>query len=234
MTFTERTTIAEIAAALPSSVSVFQRHGIDFCCGGKKAIGDVCRERGLQFETVAGEVQTAAAGQIALDRDWAREALVTLIGHILTMYHEPLRAELPRLQAMATKVAKVHGDTDARLIRVSGVVAELSADLLAHMWKEERVLFPAIDALDAGAGAPLRIDAPIRVMEHEHDRAGALLAELRELTEGYEPPPWGCATLRALYHGLAELEGTMHVHVHLENNLLFPRALRLVDARVSA
>ncbi len=234
MTITERTTIAEIAAALPSSVRVFQRHGIDFCCGGKKPFGDVCRERGLRFETVAGEVQTAAAGQVPSDRDWRREALGTLISHILTTYHEPLRAERPRLEAMATKVAQVHGEKDARLIRVSTVVAELSADLLAHMWKEERVLFPAIDALAAGAGAPLRIDAPISVMEHEHDRAGALLAELRELTEGYEPPAWGCATVRALYHGLSELEAAMHIHVHLENNVLFPRALRLVDARVSA
>ena len=234
MTITDKTTIAEIAAALPSSVRVFQRHGIDFCCGGKRPLGDVCRERGLQFETIAGEVRTAAAGQIAPDRDWASEALGTLTGHIIETYHEPLREELPRLQAMATKVARVHGDKDPRLTRVSTTVAELSADLQAHMSKEERVLFPAIDALERGGSAPMRIDAPISVMQHEHDRAGTLLAELRELTDGYAPPEWACATVRALFHGLSELEADMHVHVHLENNVLFPRALRLVGARVGA
>jgi regulator of cell morphogenesis and NO signaling len=234
MTITEKTTIAEIAAALPSSVRVFQRHDIDFCCGGKKPIGDVCRERGLRFETIAGEVQAAVAGQSAPDRDWTREALSTLIRHILTTYHEPLRKELPRLGAMAAKVAAVHGEKDPRLTRVSTAVSELSADLHAHMVKEELVLFPVIEALEAGVGSPLRVDSPISVMEHEHDHAGALLSELRDITSGYEPPAWGCSTLRALYHGLSELEAAMHVHVHLENNVLFPRALRLGDASVGA
>ena len=232
MTITENTTIAEIATALPSSVRVFHRHGIDFCCGGKRRLGDVCRERGLQFVTLAGEVQAAAAGHAATNEDWPRESFGRLISHILATYHDPLREELPRLQAMATKVATVHGDMDPRLTRVSAIVADLSADLHAHMLKEELVLFPAINELAAGVSARVRIDAPIHVMEHEHDRAGALLAELRELTEGYEPPAWGCATLRALFHGLSELEAAMHVHVHLENNVLFPRALQLVESRV--
>jgi regulator of cell morphogenesis and NO signaling len=234
MTITENTTIGEIATALPSSVRVFHRHGIDFCCGGKKQIGDVCRERGLQFVSIAGEVEATAASHAAPDRDWARESLDSLVGYILATYHEPLREELPRLQAMAKKVAAVHGDMDPRLTRVSAIVADLSADLHAHMLKEELVLFPAIKALDAGATTPVRIDAPIHVMEHEHDRAGALLAELRELTDGFAPPAWGCATLRALFHGLSELEASMHVHVHLENNVLFPRALRLVDGHAGA
>jgi regulator of cell morphogenesis and NO signaling len=159
MTITESTLIAEIAAALPSSVRVFQRHGIDFCCGGKKPIGDVCRERGLQFESIAGEVQTEAARPVTSDRQWSREALGALIGHILATYHEPLREELPRLQAMAAKVAAVHGSKDPRLGRVSDLVKDLSADLHAHMQKEEWVLFPAIEALEAGIAPPLRIDA---------------------------------------------------------------------------
>ena len=228
MTITENTTIAEIATALPSSVRVFHRHGIDFCCGGKRRFGDVCRERGLQFTAIAGEVQTAAASRAETDQDWAHAPLGRLIGHILATYHEPLREELPRLQAMAAKVATVHGDMDQRLTGVSSIVAELSADLYAHMFKEEQVLFPAIREIE-DASARVGIEAPIRVMEHEHDRAGELLAELRELTDGYEPPAWGCATLRALFHGLSELEAAMHVHVHLENNVLFPRALRLVE-----
>jgi regulator of cell morphogenesis and NO signaling len=183
---------------------------------------------------IAGEVQAAAASQAAIDQDWTHESLGRLISHILATYHEPLREELPRLQAMATKVAAVHGDMDPRLRRVSAFVADLSADLHHHMLKEELVLFPAINELVAGVSARVRIDAPIHVMEHEHDRAGALLSELRNLTDGYEPPAWGCATLRALFHGLSELEATMHVHVHLENNVLFPRALRLVGGHAGA
>lgn len=234
MTITETTTIGEIAAALPSSVPVFQRHNIDFCCGGKRAIGDLCRDRGLTLNAIAGEIEAAAANRPASDRDWSQEALGTLIGHILVAYHAPLREELPRLESMAAKVAAVHGAKEPRLTRVAAIVTELSADLHAHMQKEEAVLFPAIEALEADTGVSLGIDAPIRVMEHEHDRAGALIEDLRERTAGYDPPKWACATLRALYHGLAEFESAMHVHVHLENNVLFPRALHLMDARARA
>jgi regulator of cell morphogenesis and NO signaling len=233
MTITEETTIADIAAALPSSVRVFQRHRIDFCCGGRKPIGQVCRERDLMFDSVAAEIERAAE-RPSSDRDWSGEPLGTLIGHIVATFHGPLREELPRLEAMAAKVAKVHGGREPRLIRVAAIVAELSADLQAHMQKEELVLFPAIEMLAAGAGAPLHIDAPIEVMEHEHDHAGALIAALRETTGEYNPAEWACATMRALYHGLEELEGAMHVHVHLENNVLFPRARRLAGARIGA
>jgi regulator of cell morphogenesis and NO signaling len=234
MTITDTTTIGEIAAALPSSVPVFQRHKIDFCCGGKRAIGDLCRDRGLSLNRIASEIEAAAASRPASDRDWSQEALGTLIGHILATYHAPLREELPRLESMAAKVAAVHGGQEPQLTRVAAIVTELSADLHAHMRKEEAVLFPAVEALEADTAVAVRIDAPISAMEHEHDRAGALIEELRERTRGYDPPEWACATVRALYHGLAEFESAMHVHVHLENNVLFPRALRLVDARIGA
>jgi regulator of cell morphogenesis and NO signaling len=235
MTITETTTIGDIASALPSSVRVFQRHGIDFCCGGKKSIGTVCRERGLNFAEIAGAIEASNETLEPGTRDWSREPLRTLIRHILTAYHQPLHEELPRLQEMASKVARVHGGTAPSLTRLESVVTELSADLLAHMRKEEMVLFPAIDALEADAARrPFPIAAPIAVMEDEHDRAGALLTELRSLTGGYDVPEWGCATMRALYDGLAELEAAMHVHVHLENNVLFPRALGLFGQRVNA
>ena len=225
MTITEKTRIADIASALPSSVRVFQRHGIDFCCGGKRPIGTVCEERGLSFTELAGAIE-ASRESVDETRDWLREPLSALTEHIVTAYHQPLREEVPRLQAMATRVARVHGDKAPYLARIEAIVAELSTDLLAHMSKEELVLFPAIRASEVNGGQPSRIAAPIAVMEHEHDHAGALLAELRSLTDGYQVPEWGCATVRALYHGLAELEASMHVHVHLENNLLFPRALQ--------
>jgi regulator of cell morphogenesis and NO signaling len=127
---------------------------------------------------------------------------------------------------MATKVSRVHGAKAPHLARLETIVSELSAELGSHMRKEEMVLFPAIRTIEAGQGCPpFPIAAPIGVMEDEHDRAGAFLSELRTITDGYVVLEWACQTFRALYHGLSELESTMQVHVHLENNVLFPRAL---------
>lgn len=230
MQITDTTTIADVAGAIPSSIRVFQRHGIDFCCGGRKPLADVCRERNLSLPDVVREIDEARAAPERGDRDWAREPLDALIRHIVSAYHDPLRAELPRLADMAAKVARVHGAKAPELARLEAIVVELTADLLSHMRKEEMVLFPAIDGIERGTPAAIPISAPIAVMDQEHDHAGALLAELREITGGYVPPGWGCATCRALYSGLEALEAQMHVHVHLENNILFPRALARAGA----
>ena len=229
MTITETTTIADIASELPTSVRVFQRHGIDFCCGGQKPIGVVCREHGLDFVEFTRAIEASRNTADSDTRNWSREPLSTLTSYIVTVYHQPLREELPRLKAMAERVARVHGGKALYLARLEAIVAELCADLLTHMRKEEMVLFPAIEELTRGAtGRWFPIDTPIAVMEHEHDHAGSLLEEMRVITAGYHVPEWACATTRALYQGLAELESAMHVHVHLENNVLFPRALDLM------
>jgi len=229
MTITETTTIADIASELPTSVRVFQRHGIDFCCGGQKPIGVVCREHGLDFVEFTRAIEASRNTADSDTRDWSREPLSTLTSYIVTVYHQPLREELPRLKAMAERVARVQGGKALYLERLEAIVAELCADLLTHMRKEEMVLFPAIEELTRGAtGRWFPIDTPIAVMEHEHDHAGSLLEEMRVITAGYHVPEWACATTRALYQGLAELESAMHVHVHLENNVLLPRALDLM------
>lgn len=230
MNITKDTTVAEIAAALPSSVRVFERHHIDFCCGGKQPLGDACRDHGLALDTIADEIAASTQKPADSGENWGKAPLAALTAHIVRTYHDALREELPRLETMAVKVAQAHGRKDARLERIAEIVDALSDDLQSHMRKEELVLFPAIDALEARGQASMRIDAPIAAMEHDHDHAGELLAELRWLTSGWQPPQWGCATLRALYAGLSELEAAMHLHVHLENNVLFPRALRLLGA----
>ena len=224
MTITELTSLGDIAAAIPSSVRLFQRHGIDFCCGGKRTLSAVCTERGLSFAATVAAIE-AAASTATDERDWAHEPLGALIEHIVATYHDPLREELPRLQEMAARVTQVHGRKAVHLTRMLEIIDVLSADLLAHMRKEEIVLFPAIRAIDHGRGDAAWIAAPVSAMEHEHDWAGALLDDLREMTGDYTLPDWACATMRALYQGLEELERAMHVHVHLENNVLFPRAL---------
>ena len=226
MTITEQTPIGEIAAAVPSSVRVFQRHGIDFCCGGKRPLSAVCAEQGLSFAGIVDTINASVA-PAADNRDWTKAPLGELVDSILVTYHDPLREELPRLEELAARVVHVHGDKAPYLTRVHEILGELSADLHNHMRKEELVLFPALRALDEGRSRYTDwLAAPIAVMEHEHDRAGALLAELRRLTGNYVAPDWACATFRALFAGLDELEASMHVHVHLENNVLFPRALK--------
>jgi regulator of cell morphogenesis and NO signaling len=227
MTITEHTTIAEIAAGVPSSVRVFQRHGIDFCCGGKQPLRTACEAHHVPVAEVVSAIETSAATR-SDDVDWTREPLHALIDHIVATYHEPLREELPRLEAMAARVARVHGSKAPSLTRLAALVTALSADLRAHMAKEEIVLFPAIRGIERGPDRPaVSLAVPLLVLEDEHDRAGAMLADLRATADGYVPPAWACATFRALYQGLSELESTMHIHVHLENNVLFPRALRL-------
>jgi regulator of cell morphogenesis and NO signaling len=228
MTITEATTVAEIAAALPSSVRVFQRHGIDFCCGGQTPLGVACEEHGLSFAQISSAIEASAAEPAGETRDWNREPLQGLIDHIVGTYHDSLREELPRLESMAARVSRVHGAKAQHLARLEAIVAELSTDLRAHMHEEEMALFPAIRSIELGSGG-VPISAPITVMVHEHDHAGALLSELRALTDGYAVPQWACETFRALYHGLGQLESAMHVHVHLENNVLFLRALASIE-----
>ena len=230
MSINETRTVAEIAAEYPASVRIFQHYGIDFCCGGKRAVREACEEHGLSFE----EVENAIASAIDTpeqSRDWTHAPLRELTEHIVSTYHDALRDELPKLEQMAAKAAMVHGGKSRNLARIQTALGELSTELNQHMWKEEMILFRAIRAIEAGmVGAGMGLSAPISVMEQEHDHAGRLLAELRQLTDDYVVPEWGCATIRALYEGLAELEASMHVHVHLENNVLFPRALQLAAA----
>ena len=229
MTITESTTVADIASSYPSSVRVFQRHGIDFCCGGKTSLALACQKRGVPVADLVRAIEASARNTGPDDRDWNVAPLHALIDHIVTTYHDPLREELPRLEAMAAKVSRVHGAKAAHLARVETIVSELSADLRSHLRKEEMVLFPSIRTIERGQGLlSLSLAAPIDAMEAEHDRAGVLLAELRTITEDYVAPAWACETFRALYHGLSELESAMHVHVHLENNILFPRTLAVI------
>jgi regulator of cell morphogenesis and NO signaling len=230
MTITESTTISDIAAAVPSSTRVFQQHSIDFCCGGKRTIGEVCRVLGVPFAELASAIEISASHPAADERDWMRQPLHALIDHIVATYHDRLREDLPRIEMLASKVLNAHGLKVPFLARLEDIVGELSADLNDHMRKEETVLFPAIRAAESGErGHAMWFSGPITVMEQEHDRAGALLAELRHITSGYRRGEWACQSVRALYLELEELERSMHLHVHLENNVLFPRALKLAQ-----
>ena len=213
--------VGQLASEFPLATRVFARHGIDFCCGGGAPLQQVCDRRGLDVERILDEIRMEVATTEDPATRWDQEPLPALIDHILTAYHAPLREELPRLEAMARKVHQVHGEKDPqRLAELARVVATLRGELEEHMEKEEQVLFPIIRE---GHGA--HAGCPVAAMEHEHDTAAVALRRLRKLTDDYQVPAGACTTWRALWHGLEALEESTHRHIHLENNILFPRAL---------
>lgn len=217
---TQDTPVGEIAAAAPLATRVFARYGIDFCCGGGVPLSTACTRKSVSVDSVLDEIRSEVDPAESGARSWNDAPLDELIDHILLNYHRPLDEELPRIDAMAAKVLAVHGDKDPRLAGIREAFAALKAELEPHMMKEEQILFPMIRQ---GGGAMAH--GPIHVMQHEHEEAGALLARLRELTDEYQVPNGACNTWTALWHALADLERSLHEHIHLENNILFPRAL---------
>lgn len=222
-------TVGQLVAERPGRSRVFERFDIDYCCGGKKPLEQVCREKGLDLETVASALAAQDAKGIDRDAiDWTTAPLGALADHIVAVHHEYLRQELPRLAGLVAKIADVHGKGHPELLEVRAVFNGLKEELEAHTDKEEQVLFPMIKQLETASEQPQfhcgSVNNPIRVMELEHDDAGAALERLRALTGDYEPPAEACNTYRATLAGLAELEANMHQHVHKENNILFPRA----------
>jgi regulator of cell morphogenesis and NO signaling len=231
MTIAPSAHVADIVTEAPGTIAVFQRHEIEFCCGGHIPLEVVCENEGLDVHALIAEL-VAAAQPFAESGDWAATTLTELIAHIQAAYHQPLYQELPRLRAMLTKVVQRHGDRmPETLLPLQAAFAGLERDLTQHMTKEDGILFPAIVRFEATPDltltGPHPLVGPITVMEHEHDHAGESLTAIRSLTGGYEPPDGACPTFRGLYHGLRELEHRMHSHVHLENDILFPKALRL-------
>lgn len=232
MTFTPETTVAEVVVSTPTTIPLFQKHQIDFCCGGRASLATACHARGLDVETVLGELR-ALADPALVEASWANASLGSLIAHIQRRFHEPLRAELPRLAEMLEKVTIRHGDRLGGTIQpLRRAFTRLQMELLAHMAQEEDVLFPFVVALETGviASMPSAADGMASLMtgmEHVHVEAASLLMLMRDLTDGYRPPTWAGPSIKELYRDLGQFESEMQVHVHLENNVLFPGTERL-------
>jgi regulator of cell morphogenesis and NO signaling len=230
----EDPTLAELVTANPASARVLESFGLDYCCGGRRALSDASAEAGVDPSAVLDAI---AAADAAPAPGWAELGPAALVDHLEATHHAYLHAELPRLDALSAKVLGVHGARHQELVDVRTTFEALRDDLEPHLAKEERILFPMIRELAAAAEAPEfhcgSLQNPIRMMELEHDRAGDLLAALRSITGGYEPPADACASYQALYAGLAQLEADTHLHVHKENNLLFPAVVAL-EAEVAA
>ncbi len=226
-------TIADMVRDQPLRANVFERHQIDYCCNGKRSLEEVCAERGMDPEQLRAELDAAPGEKEG--RDFAAMALADLADHIVARHHAYLRTNLPSIAQKAQRVVEVHGRHYAFLAELEHVFQGLFSELTQHMMKEEMVLFPLIGRMERaeqeGQAPPSApggsVQNPIRMMEHEHDDAGRDLKTMRELTSNFEAPAAACNTFRALYAQLEDLERDLHTHIHLENNILFPRAAEL-------
>jgi regulator of cell morphogenesis and NO signaling len=220
------TPVATLVVDRPSRARIFERLGIDYCCGGDHSLAEAARKNDLDPETVVQMLDAVADASSSVDStDWTGAPLESLIDHIESTHHDYLRRALPRLEALLTRVTQAHGGQYAWLRPALETFLSLKDDLEAHMEREEEQVFPSIRRL-AGQGSE-DVDDGIEQMIDEHDEAGAALDQLRELTDDYTPPEDACPRFRAALDGLHELESDMHRHVHKENNLLFPRARSL-------
>ena len=237
MTTLTTKTVRELATENPAATRVFETLGIDYCCGGHQSLEEACRNANLSIDQVLDSLemaeQTARATQTA--RDWNQEPLSELIAHIKNTHHKFTREEVIRLSALLDKVGKVHGKNHPEVLHIGAVFAELSQELTTHLMKEEMVLFPYITRLEEAVienepvvPAPFgSVQNPVAMMEHEHDSAGNALRAMRKASSGYSAPEEACFSYRTLYSALAAFEADLHQHIHLENNILFPRAIAM-------
>jgi regulator of cell morphogenesis and NO signaling len=230
--------VRDIALQQPTSIRVFEHFGIDYCCGGRKPLAEACAASNLEVDAVLAALELAANGATPLTEDWSQASLEKLSAHIVATHHAYVKREMPRLTVLAQKVVDRHGDTHAELPVVQTRLAQLDDELTQHFAKEEAVLFPYIVAFErsavAGSAKPHScfgtVANPIAMMTEEHDAAGVLLAEIRQLSHQFTPPVGACPTYHAFYDGLNEFEHDLHQHIHLENNILFPRTINLEAA----
>ncbi len=222
------TALGDLVSTNPAAARVLDAHDLDYCCGGQRTLEEACSAAGIDASAILDEIDGLGDSKPA---DWASMGPTELIDHLESTHHAYLNTELPRLSALAAKVESAHADRRPELADVRATYETLRADLEPHLMKEEQVLFPMVRELEVADDTPTfhcgSLRNPIGMMGFEHDRAGDLLGRLHELTGGYTVPDDACASYQAFYGGLADLERDTHLHIHKENNVLFPAVLEL-------
>jgi len=230
-------TVGQMAARHPQSARVFETHGIDYCCGGKRSLREACEKLGLDLEMIRADLAEALrAAPLARETDWERATIAELIDHIQTDHHGFIRMEKPRLIALAHKVARVHGSRHPELEALAATVDDVFLELDPHLEKEERALFPAFRKwAQAAPGTPpdAAFAKHLKGLEEEHAGIGKMLETIQELTSGFQPPEDACNSYLALFHGLERLNADLHEHIHEENNILHARMARAVSAPIA-
>jgi len=229
-------TVAQIAIENPNAAREFEKLGIDYCCGGQKTLDEACAAARLSVGEVLARLKETSSGAADTGtQDFSRLSLGDLIAHIKSTHHVFVRQECPRIEELAAKVVSKHAQNHPELRQVQEIFSALASELSLHLMKEEQILFPYVVRMEecalAGEAAPPAMFGtvvnPIGMMEREHDGAGEALRSLRSVSKNYAVPDDACASYRTLYHALEGFESDLHEHIHLENNILFPRAIAL-------
>ena len=220
----------------PQTIPVFEKFGIDYCCGGNRPLDEACAAANLNLGQVLQALETALAQPVRpSDRELRSGSLAELIAHIVRTHHVFVRTQVPEIQSLIEKVYTKHGANHPELATIRNVYRGLGEELMAHLMKEENILFPYIERMEESViqHEPIlpppfgTVANPVRMMEHEHDNAGIALRSLRETSQNFTPPPDACTSFRALYTAIENFEKDLHQHIHLENNVLFPKALEM-------
>lgn len=236
MTVAISKTVREYAIETPQTIPVFEKLGIDFCCGGNRPLEEACAAANVNVGEVQKALEKALAQPVRpTDRELRAGSLGELISHIVKTHHAYVRSQTPEIERLLEKVYSKHGEKHPELAHIRTVFRGLGQELMMHMMKEENILFPYIERMEEAVvqGDPIlpppfgSVANPVRMMEHEHDDAGVALKALRETSQGYAPPADACVSFQALYTALENFEKDLHQHIHLENNVLFPRAVQM-------
>jgi len=234
-------TVREFAVENIAATQIFERFGIDYCCGGGQSLEQACEKARIPVDRILDELEMAEETERAAAQmhDWSHEPLSELIVHIKRTHHKYTREETSRIALLLQKVCSVHGKNHPELLEIRETFAGLAQELTTHLMKEEMVLFPYIERMEEAVierepvlPAPFgSVRNPVAMMEHEHDSAGDALRAIRKASGDFAPPADACISYQTLYKALAAFEADLHQHIHLENNILFPRAIAMEPAR---
>jgi len=240
MTLTTTKTVREYAIETPQTIPVFEKLGIDYCCGGNRPLDEACAAANVDLEDVLRSLEMAIAQPSPPnERELQSGTLAELISYIVRTHHVFVRTRIPEIQELIEKVNTKHGANHAELVKIRTVFRGLGDELMTHLMKEENILFPYIERMEESVvqREPIlpppfgTVANPVRMMEHEHDNAGIALKILREASQNFTPPADACTSYRALYTALEEFEKDLHQHIHLENNVLFPQAVEMESGK---
>ncbi len=241
MTISSTMKVREAALELPYATRVFEKLKIDYCCGGDKPLGEACATAGVEVANLERLLEEAGRAEVQGkgSPDFQKATLTELVGHILDKHHVYTKEEMTRLERLIDKVISAHGENHPELRSLGGLFQQICADLRPHMLKEEQILFPYIVEMERSAVenrlAPFApfgtVKNPVRMMMMEHETVGDLLLEVRALSSNYTVPRDGCISYQTLYRALEAFEKDLHQHIHLENNILFPRAIEMEGNR---
>jgi len=240
MTLTATKTVRDYAIETPQTIPVFEKLGIDYCCGGNRPLEEACAAANVSLEEAARLLEAAIAEPLRPNvKELRSGSLAELISHVVRTHHVFVRTQVPEITALIEKVLAKHGANHPELTTIRNVYRGLGEELMMHLMKEENILFPYIERMEESVlqGEPVlpppfgTVANPVRMMEHEHDNAGIALRSLRDASQNFTPPADACTSFRALYTALENFEKDLHQHIHLENNVLFPRAVAMETSK---